>query len=423
MGGGETLILRLMRWYITHEYRAILLTLDKTIDNAILKDFNDINSEYYVYDRKKSYFYTSIGKKLSFTPIESVTALTFSVDDFSIFYKYLSYTKYNCQFKHRIYCINLASCSFFSLLRQPIIMKQFICSLIKHKMLVFMDEYSCEVCIDLYGLRDTNLNFEILRLPIEINNDTISKPKHDKVSILSVARFDFPFKGYILGLIDTFKTIALSTDKIALTIIGYGKGEDSVNQKLIALPKEIRNRIKILNKIPYSEIATYIDQCDLFVGMGTTALDAANRNKICIVPVPYQKSDLSTGFFHDDYTTLGYNLMVTNSHFPELISQILSVENKIFIKKEDLSKSLLVKYYDIDKIAPLFVAKEFYGFSFFEKIYLAVLYYLVLLKRAIKKELTFSIKKPINYSQYVYHRAHLRLLQKRSNFFKKNYKG
>jgi hypothetical protein len=393
MGGTETLILRLMRWYIAHEYRAILLTLDKITDDAILRDLSDIDGECYVYDRKKRYFYTDIGKKLSFTPIESVTVMTFFIDDFLIFYRYISYTKYHCQFKYRIYCVHSVSSFALSkkLKRLSTIMRPFICSLVNHKILIFMDEYSRDACIKFYKINDMTLNFEIVRLPIEIHKNTISKPKTDKIKILSIARFDFPFKGYILGLIDMFKTLAFSSNNITLTIIGYGKGEDAVNQKLIALPIEIQNRIKILDKIPYSEIATYIDQCDLFVGMGTTALDAADRNKICIVPVAYQENDLATGFFHDDYTTLGSSL-TANRHFPELISQILSIENKIFIEKEDLSKSLLVKHYDIDKIAPLFIAEEFYRFSSFEKVCLAVCYYLLLFKNAVKKILFHYFK-------------------------------
>jgi hypothetical protein len=262
-------------------------------------------------------------------------------------------------------------------------------------MLIFMSESSREACINYYKLNDANLNFEILRLPMEITRTTVSKSKNDNINILSIARFDFPFKGYILGLIDAFKTIALSTNNITLTIIGYGEGEAMVNQKVAALPVNIRKRIKILNKIPYSEIVAYIDKCDLFVGMGTTALDAANRNKICIVPVSYQENDLSTGFFYDDYTNVGacYNPRATYHHFPELISQVLSVDDEKFIASENLSKSLLVKYYDIDKIAPLFVVKEFCHFYFFEKVCLMIVYFYFF---------TRNIGKKIYYSKFFY---------------------
>jgi hypothetical protein len=374
MGGVETLILRLMRWYIAHKYRVILLTLNKIEDNAILKDLNDINNvEYYVYDKNSNYFCDSTGNKLLFTQMESVTVLTFFMDHLVISFNYISLKKYNCKFRYRIYCVHHTS-SFLSRKLVPLL-KPFIQSLIKHKILIFMDELSRDACINYYKLNNVNLNFEILRLPMEINRNIVSKSKNEKINILSIARFDFPFKGYILGLIDAFKAIATLTNNITLTIIGYGKGEDMVNQKLIALPITIQKQIKLLDKVPYDEITAYIDQCDLFVGMGTTTLDAANRNKICIVPVSYQENDLSTGFFYDDYTNVGvyYNPMTTYHHFPELISYILSVDNEKFIANEDLSKSLLAKYYDIDKIAPLFVAKQSCYFSFFEKVYLVLL--------------------------------------------------
>ncbi|KAA6322351.1 hypothetical protein EZS27_028099 [termite gut metagenome] len=363
LGGTETLVMRLMYWYSFHFYRVILLIGNTFIDLALQKERANIKAECYVYDTKYNFFHATNGNTLTFTPSEFVSVVSFSIIDFLRCYKLLSNKKYDCFFLHRIYIIH-PNWSLLSKYTQWI--KPLILLLLKEKTLVFMDEETRAKCINSYKLNELNLHLEILRLPIIINETIVSKPKDHLINILSISRFEFPFKGYLLGLIDTFGKLAL--EHITLTIIGgAGKENELINQKIILLPKEIQSRINILGRIPYSEIDSAIDQCDLFIGMGTTILDAANRNKICIVSVAYQEDDFTTGFFDTNYKNVGsiYNEKEKYFHFQELIQEVISLDNKAFTEKEDLTKSLLIEHYDINKIAPKLI--ESHQFSVLDK--------------------------------------------------------
>jgi hypothetical protein len=242
---------------------------------------------------------------------------------------------------------------------------------INKKIIFFMDEETFMACVTYYKLKEINLQYEILRLPIVINNDVFSIPRRGVINVLTITRFEFPFKAYVLGLIDAFKKLIYSVPNMTLTVIGYGEGESLVEQKIMQLDEEIKTKITLINKVAYSEIDCYIDNCDVYVGMGTTILDAANRNKIAIVAVGYQAGDLAIGFFHENYTRLGEiyrdNKNKNYFRFSDLIRQVCSIDDDAFIEMGNNSKSRLSRFYNIDKIAPQ-IANEFYEFSFKENI-------------------------------------------------------
>jgi predicted hydrocarbon binding protein len=248
--------------------------------------------------------------------------------------------------------------------------------LINKKNIFFMDEEVFKSCVVYYKLKENNLCREILRLPIVINNDISSASRREVVNILTIARFDFPFKAYTLGLIDAFQEIVNFLPNITLTIIGYGEGESLIKQKIMELKKEVKEKITVINKVAYSEIDHYIDKCDVYVGMGTTILDAVNRNKITISAVGYQLCDLATGFFFEDYRKLGEiycdKKSQSYSRFSDLLEWVCSIDDDTFIEIENYSKSLLSSFYNIDKIAPQLAGKS-HKFSFMENVLVKIM--------------------------------------------------
>jgi hypothetical protein len=351
IGGNETLIIRLINWYEKNLFDVILLTEEPIQDSTLLKD---ISNNYYFYNKKAKYFSTEAGTKLSFDDRNLVLILSFTFIDLFKCYKWFTKKEYQCRFTYRIYIVHPFSnyifsskIKFLNLLIRPLI-RLFL----KRRIIFFMDEEVHNDCYNRYKITENNGNNTIVRLPMEIKDFDIIKQKDSIINILTVSRFDFPFKAYILGLIDSFKSIALTNQNVTLTIIGYGNGEAVVRQRIMTLKENIKNRINLINKVPYSEIDRYIDQCDLFVGMGTTILDAANRNKISITAVAFQENDYSLGFFHDDFTKLGeiFNKdhCMQYLHFSDLIRQIINIDNKTYIEKGIFSKYLLKNYFNIE---------------------------------------------------------------------------
>jgi hypothetical protein len=211
-------------------------------------------------------------------------------------------------------------------------------------------------CIEFYKLSKNKYNFTIHRLPIFIDSNisNLNLVKNNIFNILTITRFEFPFKGYVLGLIDTFVELFKNDKKISLTIIGYGANKEEVDLKLKQIPANIKERISVLDQVAYSAIGDYINKCDLYVGMGTTILDAANKNKIVITAAAYQNYSNSTGFFHNNYKTVAEIFKSSKKYdqFYDLILEVFNTEETQFLELSKKSKNVLQSNYNIDVIAP-----------------------------------------------------------------------
>ena len=356
MGGTETMIMRLLSWYSSKGYRAILLTLKEIDSKSISNDLNNIDFEHYIYNLKNKQFFTTKGTLLSFDKNESVWVNTQYFKEFLVCYTLLKKSKYNCYFIHNIFIVHPYSTHLFGR-KFNFLGKKLVKILLTNRNLVFMDEPSVESCIDFYKLDKNNFKFDIFRLPFHVSIDKADieiKRESNIFNILTISRFDFPFKGYVLGLINSFASTCINYGgELSMTIIGYGNDKIMVDKLIKSLPINISSKINVLDEVPYSKIKEHIEKCSLFVGMGTTILDAANLNKIVIVPVSYQNLNLSTGFFHENYKILGeiYKKDTVYKTFDNLILEVLNYSKEDFKQISIKSKSVLREHYDINFIA------------------------------------------------------------------------
>jgi hypothetical protein len=376
MGGNETLIYRLLKWYGIHGYRTILLTLEKTTDKSLIEDFNVLTHEYYVYNKKEKQFYSDASQVLYFSVDEHPLIVSFNVRHFMICNYLLTSFKYKCKFRYTIYIVHpysvLPAGKIISLLAG-----EFIKILLRKKILVFMDEECVQYCISFYNLKKNKYKFVIFRLPMFINNNVTITTRNKIFNILSIGRFIFPFKGYILGLVNNYIDIYQYNNNISLTIIGYGPGDSQVFESVNAMPREIRNTISIIDSVPYCELNSYIKRCDVYVGIGTTVLDAANLDKITIVTPGYQVLNFAIGFFDENHAVLGeiYSPKKCYQNVTELITKIMSFTDEEYFEKSLKNKAVLNTYYNIDVIAgELFShTKEYFNCDWSEFIYINIL--------------------------------------------------
>lgn len=348
MGGTETLILRLLQYYSTSNHRAILLT-DTSINQSILDDANRVDFEHYIYNKGSKEFLSN-NKKLCFGPTEKPLVITQFLPEFLKSFTLLRKSNYGVRFKHTLYIVHPNSI-FFGPKKLIFLAKPMIVRLLKKNVLVFMDETCVEKCIQHYSL-NKSLNYMIYRLPIFINENGSVAKKHKIFSILTISRFEFPFKGYVLGLITSFSQLCTKYPLISLTIIGNGKGKAEVEDLISKLPDSVSSKIEVLNQIPYHKVNDYIVGCDVYVGMGTTVLDAANNNKIVVTAVAYQKSNLAVGFFHEEYKTIGevFRNDVAYPIFDNLLEEVINTNEDDFISLSKKSKKILEEHYNINSV-------------------------------------------------------------------------
>lgn len=162
--------------------------------------------------------------------------------------------------------------------------------------LVCMDEQTLDYTKKYYNLR--TLNLPIIRLAIDIVPETKRKIDTSKIHILTIARADFPFKGYILGLLNWF---ASSDDGVELTIVSYGPNEKIISNSIESLDKTTKDRVSFVGKTDYAQLEQYYQTADLYVGMGTTVLDASLRGIVSIPVQAYTFDLITNNFLFEDY--------------------------------------------------------------------------------------------------------------------------
>ncbi len=228
--------------------------------------------------------------------------------------------------------------------------------------IIFMDRetiYSCRkfyrVCIG-YD--------EYFRLGVQIQGieeDFLKQKaaeKNKQLHVLAVARMDFPFKGYLLGLLDSFAEVSARYPDVKLTVIGSGKDELAFYEKLNTLNASVREKITCIKNVPYSELDRFFKDAHLFVGMGTTLLDAANCAVPSVVAAAFQCEAESPGFFHKEYDNVGGNRLFCEKmySFDELIKNCICCSNEQYYDICLQSYHTLKQFYDINRVMPEILA-------------------------------------------------------------------
>lgn len=95
--------------------------------------------------------------------------------------------------------------------------------------------------------------------------------------IVSACRADFPYKGYLFGLIDDFVKLSQTYENLSLVIVCSGDPEDveRVRTKIAEVPEKYRGSIHFHHWMEYQELLKLIATAYLYVGMGTGVLDSA----------------------------------------------------------------------------------------------------------------------------------------------------
>lgn len=185
--------------------------------------------------------------------------------------------------------------------------KAFVKRLYKSKSIAFMSKACLSNTCSLLGLELPGADSYIFNLPIRVKdwneNDIKRRKKHDPFAITTITRMDFPFKGYILGLISWFKKNAVKFN-LRLTIIGDGPSSNELFNGLGGLEDEIHLRVTYTKNVPYDQLNTVFSCTDLYLGMGTTLIDAANSLALAIPVKAYTRELCVDGMFSDNIDLL-----------------------------------------------------------------------------------------------------------------------
>ncbi|NBI70812.1 hypothetical protein D3Z50_07030 [Clostridiaceae bacterium] len=139
--------------------------------------------------------------------------------------------------------------------------------------------------------------------------------------ILSVGRFVFPHKAYLLGLIDSFCSLKSEEPDLKLIIIGYGRDEAIVRKKISEIPKAIRMDIELVGEVAPSGLEAYFDQASVHVGVAGAIMDSAYSG---LVSIPVR---------HYCYQCEGYGYFVDMAQRERLVSDMPGKPIETFLKE------------------------------------------------------------------------------------------
>lgn len=358
MGGVPTYFMRIFQWAASQGFdKALLIPKNREIYTIWKKQVDDLRLNIIRYDIPV--------KQLENVEIEKYDEVICIAADlhcyFRMFY-YKNLNKYN-NMKVFFYCLHphatvVEKHKFFNLPYRKLIRDNL-------NNILFMDRETEKFCEEYYSLQVKNSkyyrvgsffpNLDEERIKIRIKN------RKNNFIILTIARFDFPFKGYILGLINTMGILGKEYPNLNLVIVGDGPNNDLVKEALNKLPLDIRKKISLTGEVAYNELQQYYDNASLYIGMGTTLIEASKSGLPSIVATAFQNGDSTVGFFDKEYDNVGGNIQLSAHDcmtFEECIRQEL--EKSDWQYREHCYKSYYTckKYYQIDNIMEEILKKK-----------------------------------------------------------------
>lgn len=222
----------------------------------------------------------------------------------------------------------------------------------------FMDDQSCQYNLELFEFSEEKANKYIVALPmnsISINEEklrTKSKNRTNGLTLLSIARAEFPFKGYLFGLAKYVHNYNLMHERdIKLTIISQGEGYEELKK----IVEQLRDKcIQLINGVAYDKLADYYEHAMIYVGMGSTVIEASNYGLVCIPIEMYTFECLCKGLFSENPK----NMVVDKNQggkIDPLITWLANCSDDDFFELEMKSKQAFENNYSAER----FVKKIF----------------------------------------------------------------
>lgn len=227
--------------------------------------------------------------------------------------------------------------------------RRYIYHINRNNHLLFMENRIIDVTEKFLNIDLSVSRNNIFPLPYQFMEEN---PIYDnrKKTIVTMSRLDFPFKGYLMGLIDDFTKMSEDIDDLELWIIGTGNSAEQLKDKLNKLDKDIKNKILLLGELPYDNAKEIIAKAFVFVGLGTGLLDAVSKKVPAIGTKVYEYKCLGNGFLYEHVSELGFLSGDSNVH--DIIYELETVFNmsqKDYIDLCEKEYCAAISYYGMDQ--------------------------------------------------------------------------
>lgn len=345
-GGAELLIERLAKAYVSEGEKTLVVC--HTLSETMRTRFSNNNIK--VLEFKE--WYDILSWKDFWSQHVKDSVLTFWIHDF-IFIDMMR-SLLNSEFYLIHYVITSDDLIVGKSIKNPILKKLFHSYYMKFtKKLhysgacVYMDEESVELPENYYDIK--LVNPLILRLPYICHECIIHNQEKfidGKFTILTICRADLYMKGYLIGLIEGFGEYLKQHDNAYLEIVTFGEDIDKIRNKIKLVDKNCQSHIFLHGKMEYEQLNEVWNKASVYVGMGTTILDAADKGVIPIPVMAYTERFYSQGLFAEAPEKITAFYQTKQSGY-DVIERVYNMDTKTYNHNRLLSNQALKNNYDV----------------------------------------------------------------------------
>lgn len=349
-GGSHTLMLRMCKWLSMNGIKSAIIC-DVATNDEIVNQLNEYGTQIIctnLYNIKEAA--ATVSGLLEQEPIKVVS--------FN-FYSYLNLEsvkkRAGLEFDHFMYCIHPRSFEKGASISNRFLKKIYLCGYRRlylrmhhNNAVIMMDKINEEASNNIYNVHE---QFPIIPLPMFCDKsddaESIIMNGYSSNLIMTAARAEFPFKGYIIGLIDDFAELKKDYPSLKLSIVSAGDDIDEVKEKIEALPADIANDIKLVSWLSYDRLLEFIKGCKLFLGMGTSILDAALQYKPGVVVGYDTYENISDHLIAEEPDRFAVEKECRQRAI-DIIRKVLSLDFDRYRQEALKSYLKVAEYYDID---------------------------------------------------------------------------
>ena len=157
----------------------------------------------------------------------------------------------------------------------------------------------------------------------------------DNFTILSAGRFEFPHKGYLLGLIKVYGKLKYKYPHLKLLIIGDGPDRDKVKRSIQDLPEDIRKDVTVRAPLSVDDLKQIMKTVNLNISVAGCAVIGARMGLITLPARHYVYDCEVYGFFPSSR----FMTTATRPGIPveQYVEQVINMEENEYIHYSKLA--------------------------------------------------------------------------------------
>ena len=351
-GGTHTLTLRMCEWLRSNDYETVVFCEDNG-NEEIVKSLVDNGTNIICFDTANvKRCLEELSKLIRHDKVKTISYMWDKYLDLEIAKK-----KSKLEFENILYCVHYGT--FFKGANYPGVTKEIVktkmfgilAEMNKNHAVIMMDEDTTKKTAD-YFKSDFKPNTLFARIPMICKEDEgaelIVEKGYNSNTMMSASRAEFPYKGYQIGLVKVFAELKKEYRDIRLLMVSGGDPDDiqKIVDEINTLSDEERKDVEFHKWMDYEELKTKIEECKLFIGMGTSVLEAGLKYKPSIT-VKYNTFDVIASYLLSERPELVVSPEDSQESAIHLITRILKMTREEYGKEAYRTFNAVKECYDI----------------------------------------------------------------------------